>query len=148
MRNLYTISIESLRLGAIIGVLPHEREKPQEIMLDVRVAYEKGANGEILDYAILRDLLKDLFEKHNFDYLENALDSALSAIIAQFGGILSIELGIAKTEIFSDCIVRVSKRFSADSTESTLSTIADSTDSALCADFSNATDSTKAGFAR
>ena len=123
----FGIAIENLRLQAIIGILPFERENAQEIAVDLEVVYEVDfvdcheslntthplapfvlREGEsIVDYALLREMILDLFKKNNFLYLESALVAIQRAILERFPQILELDLSVKKLAIFSDCTPQV-----------------------------------------
>lgn len=107
----YKISLENLAFEAIVGVLPKERESRQKIVLNLELTYEKVV--EILDYREIRAVILEAFEGGEFFYLEDALDCVIEALVARFGGILRLDLKIAKPEIFSDCVVSVEKHWEA-----------------------------------
>lgn len=114
----FGISINDLRLQAIIGILPFERERAQEIAVDLEAVYEidfvdcheslrNSRNDGIVDYALLREIILDSFKKNNFLYLESALVAIQGAILERFPQILELHLSIKKLAIFSDCVPKV-----------------------------------------
>lgn len=117
----FDILIKDLSITTIIGILPKERENPQNITLNLKAVYKvdsvflqdsvvKNVSKNcknLIDYAILRDIILDIFSKHSFFYLESALFILQKAIISHFPHILTLDLSIKKTEIFSDCVPEV-----------------------------------------
>ena len=117
----FEICLEALRVSAIIGILPNERTKAQDLEVDLRVRYEMDCFGEsydspcndevsgesIVDYAILREIILTTFKNNQFLYLENALVAIQSEILARFTQIITLDLVIKKLEIFSDCVPKV-----------------------------------------
>ncbi|MGX2982839.1 hypothetical protein [Helicobacter sp. 23-1045] len=84
--------------------------------LDSASAREGGENVDstnIIDYAILREMILATLKTNQFFYLENALVAIKEAILAQYPQILRLEIGIAKLEIFDDCVPRVRLKWSA-----------------------------------
>ncbi|MGX3010385.1 hypothetical protein ACWIUD_02310 [Helicobacter sp. 23-1044] len=67
----------------------------------------------IIDYAILREMILATLKANQFFYLENALVAIKEAILAKYPQILRLEIGIAKLEIFDDCVPRVRLKWSA-----------------------------------
>lgn len=63
-----------MRFHALVGVLAHEREfaQPIEVDLDVwpRAAGESPAEGTLLDYRVLYDLVAGVMSAGPIDYLE------------------------------------------------------------------------------
>lgn len=117
-------------MSAIIGILPSERTKAQDLEVDLALKYEVGLcefthplahsareeeclenlsarDGEIVDYATLREIILTTFKNNQFLYLENALVAIQSAILAQFSQIIALDLAIKKLHIFSDCAPKV-----------------------------------------
>lgn len=96
----YEIFLEDFEFETIIGILPQEREKPQRIRIDACFVYE----GEILDYRLLRDFIKESFTSR-FGTLEEALEYFKNTIPKHFPSIKSFKIKITKLEIFEDCKV-------------------------------------------
>lgn len=122
----FGIAIENLRLQAIIGILPFERERAQEIAVDLEAVYEvdcvdcfespkaslamtseDDSRESIIDYAFLREMILDSFKKNNFLYLESALVAIQGAILERFPQILELHLSVKKLAIFGDCTPQV-----------------------------------------
>ena len=135
----FGLALNDLRLKAIIGILPLERESAQEIAVDLEAIYEvdfvdchdlpkaslamtsgddshklSHNEGKIVDYAILREIILDSFKQHNFLYLESALVAIQGAILEQFPQILELNLSVKKLAIFSDCTPQVRLSWSKD----------------------------------
>lgn len=107
-------------MSAIIGILPSERTKAQDLEVDLVLKYEvdlrefthplrhpSTREGGIVDYATLREIILTTFKNNQFLYLENALVAIQSAILAQFSQIIALDLAIKKLHIFSDCAPKV-----------------------------------------
>ena len=93
------IIIRNLRLSGIIGILPHERMKPQAIVLnvtaffDTRKAAESEDIADALDYAEITKRLTKRVET-GIDKLVERLASDLAQIVLDMGAervILSVE---------------------------------------------------------
>lgn len=72
----------------------------------------KSHNATIVDYAILREMVLEIFKKNQFLYLENALVAIQNAILARFSSIIALDLSIEKLHIFSDCTPKVCLKWS------------------------------------
>ena len=74
MRSEYAISLRGLRFHARVGILPHERELPQPIEIDVTVwpqpPHDVPTMGKLLDYRSLYDLVAKVIGEGPIDYLE------------------------------------------------------------------------------
>lgn len=119
----FGLALNDLRLKAIIGILPFERESAQEIAVDLDLSYEIAKNDldslkskcdsaqdlseSIIDYALLREMILDSFKQHKFLYLESALVAIQGAILEKFPQILELNLSVKKLAIFSDCVPQV-----------------------------------------
>ena len=112
----FEICLECLKVSAIIGILPDERTKAQDLEVDLRVRYEventhplapSAREGEIVDYAILREIILTTLKNNQFLYLENALVAIQRAILSRFAQIITLDLAIKKLHIFSDCVPKV-----------------------------------------
>lgn len=100
-----TLLLQNLSLKAIIGILPQEREKAQEIIIDGEFSYEY--RGEYLNYVEIVEFLKSEIQSNSYGLLEEALEDLREKIQAQFPSITHFTLSIKKPEILSDCIVGV-----------------------------------------
>lgn len=98
-----TLLLQNLSLKAIIGILPQEREKPQEIIIDGEFSYEY--RGEYLNYVEIAEFLKSEIQSNSYGLLEEALEDLREKIQAQFPLITHFTLSIKKPEILNDCIV-------------------------------------------
>ena len=146
----FEICLEALKVSAIIGILPNERTKAQDLEVDLRVRYEVDCfgdksprndesnadsresthplapsaregeclenhfamEGEIVDYAVLREIILTTLKNNQFLYLENALLAIQREILARFTQIITLDLAIKKLEIFSDCTPKVRLKWS------------------------------------
>lgn len=98
-----TLLIENLSLKVIIGILPSEREIPQEIILNGEFSYEY--KGEYLNYVEIVEFLKNELKNNQYELLEDALLDLQKKIQIVFPSITHFSLSIKKPEILSDCIV-------------------------------------------
>lgn len=119
----FDIVIKDLKIKTMIGILPKEREKAQNIMLNLKASIDlqnidsyhlqsvdsSNLGENLIDYAILREIILGVFKDNSFFYLESALLALQKAILGRFPQILKLKLSIKKMEIFSDCtpIVRL-----------------------------------------
>ena len=105
--NEFKISLHDLSIKTIIGVLEEERISPQEIIINLNLIYKKTKN--IIDYAEIYNLIKEIFEKNHFFYLEEAIEYVIDSIIKKFANISYLNLNIAKPSILPNCKVSVEK---------------------------------------
>lgn len=117
----FEIFLERLKVSAIVGILPIERTKAQNLEVDLGLSYEIATNNldslesvcdsdlckSIIDYTILREIILDTFKYNEFFYLESALVVIQNAILSRFSNIITLNLSIKKLEIFNDCTPKV-----------------------------------------
>lgn len=109
-----TIEIESLRFQCIIGILDFERESPQDVIVDIEIAYHYS-NDAFLDYALVVECVKkDMIEK-KYLLIEDAIKHLSVLLKKTFFHITQLKIKIAKPSILPDCKVSVADSFSFDS---------------------------------
>ena len=62
------ITLRGMRFHVCVGILPHEREFPQPLEIDVTVW--KAPGGEVVDYRVLYDLARRVTGSGELDFLE------------------------------------------------------------------------------
>ncbi|RDU70035.1 dihydroneopterin aldolase [Helicobacter cholecystus] len=100
-----TLLIENLSFKAIVGILPSERVKEQNIIINAEFSYEY--KGEYLNYVEIVEFLKTEFQNNAYGLLEEALEDLKVKIAISFPSITHYTLSIKKPEILSDCVVGV-----------------------------------------
>lgn len=70
-----TITLRGMRFHTLVGVLPHERELPQPLEIDVTIALApataaRGA-GRVLDYREVYELVSSTVTRGHTGYLED-----------------------------------------------------------------------------
>lgn len=78
-----SITLAGMRFNVRVGILPHEREIPQPLDVDLTVRRAGGASG-VLDYRLLYAVVRDVVEAEPLDYLET-----VAADIAR--GVMSLD---------------------------------------------------------
>jgi dihydroneopterin aldolase len=71
------ITLRAMRFHALIGILEHERTVPQPLEVDLTV--RSGADGGILDYRRLYELVERVVSGGPIDYLETVADRITKA---------------------------------------------------------------------
>ena len=95
------IIISDLRLPVIVGTLPHERERRQEIVIDLELSLDLAAAGrsdelgDTVDYAEIERRVVELAENSSFRLLE-ALAGAIGRLVLSFDRIAGCRVRIAK----------------------------------------------------
>jgi dihydroneopterin aldolase len=104
-----TIHIRDLAFDAIIGILEHEREEKQRVVVNCSIHYTY--TGAFLDYAEVAGHIRSEMVSQKFALVEEALLSLSATLKAEFAMIEALELEISKPDILSDCRVGVSESF-------------------------------------
>ncbi len=108
---LYKVSIQALSFDAVIGILEHERQKAQALIINCDFAYEY--KSDFINYAIVADLIEKIMKKEAFFLLEEALEYLIQVLHKKFPEIKKIKLEITKPNILEHAKVSVTlkKRF-------------------------------------
>ena len=83
------IYIQNLKLPVLIGTLPHERNHPQNITIDIEFAYDMRKAGEsddlhdAVDYSAVEQCVIDIASKSSFFLLE-ALAERIARSVLEF----------------------------------------------------------------
>ena len=76
MQTNYEVALNGVAFHARVGILPHERQLPQPIEVDIRVwprtPARSGEGGLLLDYRQLYDIIAAVLDEGPIDYLEGA----------------------------------------------------------------------------
>ena len=98
-----TVIIQNLTFETIIGLLPHEREIPQRVVIDAE--FDINENTMVLDYASVSEDIKRLFTCKGFETVEESLTLTLSHLKSKYPFITRIKMKIIKPDILCDCEV-------------------------------------------
>jgi dihydroneopterin aldolase len=100
VRAEYAISLNGLRFHARVGVLPHERELPQPIEVDVTVWPGPGepTSGMLLDYRTLYDLVARVLNEGPIDFLEGVV-AAIAERAMDTGNIQRVRVAARKPHV-------------------------------------------------
>ena len=95
------IIIEELEIFCVIGLLPHEREYPQKILLDVVLSIPQAEHDRTLDssvdYHVVCVFLESYLQEKRYWKLEEACLASIAQIFAKWVCVQAIELTIRKT---------------------------------------------------
>jgi 7,8-dihydroneopterin aldolase/epimerase/oxygenase len=75
------ISLVAMRFHVRVGILPHEREHPQPLEIDLSVTRRDGQPG-VLDYRALHALAAGQVAREPLDYLEDIASSIADGALA------------------------------------------------------------------
>lgn len=100
------VKIEKLTFKTIIGILPHERESKQKVIIDISFKYDYK-DGEFIDYSEIALVVKQNIKKGKFGLIEDAIIDTKELLKYQYG-LKKLKIKITKPDILKDCIVSVS----------------------------------------
>ena len=103
------IHIDDLEFQCIIGILDFEREKAQDVILNLTIDYKY--KDEFINYADVANLLKSTMIEKKFLLIEDALSELSYTLKKEFSKINILYLKITKPSILPDCRVSVSNTY-------------------------------------
>ena len=106
---MMTVEIRDLTFECIIGILEHERTRPQRVVVDARIDYLYDA-GNFVDYGDVVSHIKTSMQHNKFELIETALNAVSTSLKTDFSSIKSLNLTISKPDILPDCRVCVTKK--------------------------------------
>jgi 7,8-dihydroneopterin aldolase/epimerase/oxygenase len=102
VQTSYEVALNGVAFHARVGVLPHERQLPQPIEVDVRVWPRTAARqeqfGSLLDYRQLYDLVASVIGEGPIDYLEG-LALAIAERAMATGQINRVRVNVRKPHV-------------------------------------------------
>jgi dihydroneopterin aldolase len=107
------LTLTGLRFTANLGILDHEKTKPQPIQVDAEL--NLGTQPllprddeilHVLDYRKVRQIIIDECNERHVNLLETLIGK-LSARLMHLPGVVGVRVKIAKLEIFDDCEVAI-----------------------------------------
>lgn len=105
------IHIKDLNLNIIIGILEHERNTEQHVIVNAKIWYHYDCETGYLDYMGIVESLRDMLEVKCYKLLEDALNDLAQHIFLQFQQVYKIKLTLTKTQICKDCLISVSQTY-------------------------------------
>jgi len=86
-----------MRFHTLVGILPHEREIPQPIEIDLCVQLRDGTS--IVDYSELYAMVRSLVEAGAVDYLETLSEQIADAALRHSARIRSARAAVRKPNV-------------------------------------------------
>ena len=90
------VALMGMRFHVCVGILPHEREVPQPLELDVVVRHEGSAG--LLDYRRLYELTRAHVETNELTYIE-PLAEAIAAQLLVLDGVTWCRVAVRKPHV-------------------------------------------------
>lgn len=103
-----TIHIEGLEIQTIIGILDFEREKTQNLIIDINIDYQYKKD-DFLDYATIVQIITDDLKIKKYGLLEDALLGTKDILISKYPQINTLYIKLTKPDILKNCRVALSK---------------------------------------
>jgi len=107
------LSLEGLRFDANLGILDHEKNGPQPILVDAQLNLgtqpllpRDDDIGHVLDYRKVRRIIIDECTAEHVNLLESLIGK-LALRLMQLPGVVGVRVRIVKLEIFDDCEVAI-----------------------------------------
>jgi len=107
------LHLTGLRFAASLGVLAHERQKPQPIQVDAQLHLGRQPLQprdddihHVLDYRKVRQIIIDECTAGHINLLESLIGK-LARRLMQLPGVFGVRVKITKLEIFADCEVAI-----------------------------------------
>ena len=107
------LTLTGLRFDANLGILEHEKIKPQPIQVDAELNFgtqpllpRDDEILHVLDYRKVRQIIISECTAVHVNLLESLIGK-LALRLMQLNGVIGVRVKIAKLEIFSDCEVAI-----------------------------------------
>jgi dihydroneopterin aldolase len=94
------IRLAGMRFHLLAGILPHERELPQPLEVDLTVRRTPGV-AAVLDYRTLYALTRDALHAAPVEYLETVAATIADAALA-LAGVDSVRVAVRKPHVMLD----------------------------------------------
>ena len=99
---MHTISLVDLEITCIIGVLPHERIKEQNLFLDISLEVDINDStfsddiSDTIDYTIIAELATELAISKKYQLIESYCHDLNNLFLDKFASIQSSEITVKK----------------------------------------------------
>ena len=111
--GIQILTLNGLRFHANLGILDHEKNAPQPILVDAELnlgpqpllPHDDDIN-HVLDYRKVREIIIDECTAVHVNLLETLIGKLANRLL-QLPGVLGVRVKIAKLEIFDDCEVAI-----------------------------------------
>src|SRR5690348_9472315 len=87
-----------MRFTALIGILPHERDIPQPIEIDLSIEIGAESHG-VIDYRKLYDAAAGVMGAGHIDYIEDIAERVAAAALDVSRGIATVRVSVRKPHV-------------------------------------------------
>ncbi len=114
-----TTGLHNLRVDAIVGIYPHERDKAQAVFLDIELDYDFGpaaasdAISDAVDYDFVASSVTALIQTRRFQLLEAMAEATAAMVLERVPAVQVVRLEIRKPAAVpaaASSFVRVTRR--------------------------------------
>lgn len=94
--------LHNLRIDCIVGVYPHEREKPQAVFLDLELSYDfkfaaqSDSIADAVDYDRVASLMTKLIQAKKFQLIEAMAEATAAMLLVEVPDVQALRLEIRK----------------------------------------------------
>jgi len=96
-RGATEITLRSMRFHALVGILPHEREHPQPIEIDLSVIVSDG--DVVVDYSRLYDGVRGILASGHIDFLEDIAERVAARTFELSDRITRTRVAVRKPQV-------------------------------------------------
>jgi dihydroneopterin aldolase len=93
----HEITLRAMRFHALVGILPHERELPQPIEIDLTARVGEGEG--IVDYRRMYDATASVFAGGPIDFLEEIADRVADRLFEDHHRIVAVRVAVRKPHV-------------------------------------------------
>lgn len=114
-----TTGLHNLRVDAIVGIYPHEREQAQAVYVDIELDYDFGPAAEsdvisdAVDYDSVASSVTELIQSRRFHLLEAMAEATAAMVLERVPAVHAVRLEIRKPAAVpkaASSFVRVTRR--------------------------------------
>jgi len=91
------ITLRAMRFHALVGILPHEREHPQPIEIDLEVAVVDGDG--VVDYRRLYEAASGVVAAGHIDFLEDIAERVAASALAVSDRVTRARVAVRKPHV-------------------------------------------------
>jgi dihydroneopterin aldolase len=93
----HEITLRAMRFHALVGILPHERDLPQPIEIDVTAHVGEGEG--IVDYRRIYEATAAVFSAGPIDFLEEIAETVATRLFSEHRRITAIHVAVRKPQV-------------------------------------------------
>ena len=97
-----TTGLRDLRISCIVGVHPHERDTPQDVLVDLEFDYDFGAAAasdnvaDVVNYDEASQQVIDLVQTRRFQLIETMAESAAAVLLDRHPRVRVVRIEVRK----------------------------------------------------